>query len=308
MVWSGGSRMKHVLVTGIGGFAGHHVASALLKVGCAVSGIYRSRKPCSSLSCPALHTIRADLRQPIPDSILAGVDAVVHCAGQSQASNRTVSTNLDDNVASTRNLVEFASARGCQRFIYLSSLSVYGTIRNDEVVEGLPIVNPSPYGISKLLGELLLSECSMQSLSIRLPSVIGPGAHTNWLSRMLESAKANEPIAIYNPDAPFNNAVHVEDLAALIVQIVAGPDWSHHETINLAADGSMSIYEVANTFRELVNADVPIDILPSSSNSFVINIEKAKSRFGYKPKYVREALRDYISRPHLDSQLEQLAA
>ena len=76
---------------------------------------------------------------------------------------------------------------GVKRFIFFSSLSVYGEIKDSIVHETTPILNPGPYGASKLFGEACLKEAEkeMPSIALRLPAVLGKGARRHWLANIL---------------------------------------------------------------------------------------------------------------------------
>ena len=103
-------------------------------------------------------------------------------------------------------------------FVFFSSISAFGTIRVPVLTEAEPCVNVDAYGLTKLIGEKLLEEAAdgLPSLSIRLPAVIGRGSKRNWPSEGLRKFKAGAPLDYFNPDAPFNNAVHERDVAALV--------------------------------------------------------------------------------------------
>ena len=52
----------------------------------------------------------------------------------------------------------------------------------------------------------------LPGLALRLPGVVGPGAHRNWLSSVAAKLVRGETIGAFHLDQPFNNAAHVADI------------------------------------------------------------------------------------------------
>lgn len=120
---------EKVLVTGASGFLGRAVCRELIEAGgrqvvaLARRGPNADRLPAS----PRLDLRFVDLDGMAPSDyreLLQGVTAVVHCAHASRA--RTWDDYRRRNVDVSVALYEAAAAAGCQRFIHLSSVSVYG--------------------------------------------------------------------------------------------------------------------------------------------------------------------------------------
>src|SRR5262245_28966015 len=128
----------HVLVTGAGGFSGAQTVRALLARGHEVTAAV------SPTSERLLHNVGQHGEPRIIAGDLAGdmelprrLDAVVHVAGRSPGPAVTVDDFVRDNVVATARLVSHAKRSGVRRFLFFSSLSVYGRIA-DRVVEEAP--------------------------------------------------------------------------------------------------------------------------------------------------------------------------
>src|SRR5207253_1500272 len=83
---------------------------------------------------------------------------------------------------------------------------------------------PSVYGKSKAEGEKMLEAWATGGgccASLRLPGVVGAGGRNNFLCDSLEGVLADRTIRARNPDALFNNVVHVDDLAQFVVALGA---------------------------------------------------------------------------------------
>ena len=157
--------------------------------------------------------------------VLAGVDAVVHCAARVHVMNEGAVDPLTEfrrtNVQGTLTLARQAAAAGVRRFVFISSVKVNG----ESTRPGLPFTAeqvPAPqdaYGISKMEAEEGLRELSqttsMEIVVIRPPLVYGPGVKANFAS-MARWLKRGVPL-------PLGAIVNRRSLVALdnLVDLVA---------------------------------------------------------------------------------------
>jgi len=154
------------LITGIGGFAGSHLAEALLEAGDIVEG---TRSPRGSLAnirhlTDRVAAHRCDIRSPSETADVirrCRPDVVYHLAGitnvpESEADPRGV---LETNFLGTLNLLE-AMRREAPGglFVFISSSEVYGRVLpgDNPVCEDHPMAPVHVYGLSKFVAELLV--------------------------------------------------------------------------------------------------------------------------------------------------------
>src|SRR5579871_5943010 len=147
----------NLFLTGITGFCGSHVAQGLLRAGHSIWALAR-KPPAVSRSGDGqdrLTIVAGDL------SALAALppltEAIVHTAAVSPG-NALTSEFVRSNMLATENLLCLAQQAGVRRFIFFSSVSLYGEIQAPSVDEATPVVNPGPYGVSKLVCELLMRD------------------------------------------------------------------------------------------------------------------------------------------------------
>ena len=284
----------HVLITGAGGFTGSYLVAALLARGhsvTAVCGRTFGRLDPERHRGAKLSIIRGDLADDIrlPEKL----DAVVHAAARSPVAGVTTGDLVRDNVMATARLVAHAWAAGTHTFIYLSSLSVNGLIPGPLVDEQTPIYDPDAYGMSKYLGELIVrEEPSLRSLSLRLPEVIGRGSVRNWLTSVLAAAKEGRPITLFNGEAPFNNAVHVNDLCDFVGALL-DLGWSGHDVVTLGAAGKTTTRGAVDILVQATGARSAINTEPSRRPPYVISIERAREKYGYTPMHIEAMLQAF---------------
>jgi UDP-glucose 4-epimerase len=288
-----------ILVTGVSGFSGSYVARSLAASGYSVTGLYRRDTPFLGLTRaqPGLHLVRASL-----DSVadLPGPFAVVvHTAATSPALGVTNAVILRDNLEGTTALVEAAKRWKVQRFVFFSSLSVYGDVGPGILDEDTPILSPDVYGVSKRQCEALLAVSGLPSLSLRLPGVLGPGAHRNWLSGVAARLKESQTVHAFHPDSHFNNAVHIDDIAKLLNKALTH-NWEGSDVVVLGARGGIPVLDAIKRLAKGLGVTPQIKIGPATKPSFTLSSQRAIMRWGYDPMEIG-ALIDRYAIETLDS-------
>lgn len=298
----------NVLLTGATSFIGEHLARDLVKRGHDVTGTYRTEN--DSVSRLALllgnqqhgrlRLVKVDLSQEecwrlFPKS----ADVVVHIAAVSKTEDSGTQDLLDCNINGLCNVIKYSMSAGIRQFVYTSSLSVHGNIEEAEVDEHTPIREPGLYGATKYLGERLLFDAGLSTVALRLPGVLGLRAHRAWIPTLLSKAVSGEEIRIFNPDARFNNAVHVSDLQTFLGQMI-DTGWSGFHAFPVAASGYLSIREVADLVVSETHSRSKISEFHSDRPSFTIRSGYAEKQFLYRPQTIRSMIEQYINESCLE--------
>ena len=195
-----------ILVTGAAGFLGRRLTAALLA---GVPGLPKVSKlvAVDTVPCP-IDDPRVDCKTgTITDGhftssiVEADVDAVYHLAavvsGQAEAE---FDLGMRVNVDATRALLEACRRLETPpRFIFASSLAVYGGILPAIVPDDAAVAPQSSYGAEKAIAELLVQEYSrrrfVDGIVCRLPTVaVRPGA-ANAAASSFVSGIIREPLA-----------------------------------------------------------------------------------------------------------------
>lgn len=183
--------MTAVLVTGAGGFLGQAVVKDLLGSGCHVRALARNASHVSSFS-QTVEVLTGDVRDPqCTKRATLGCESIIHLAGKAHAidDERVGEDEYQSvNVDGTRQLLEGAAAAGVRRFIFASSVKVFGETTNGCLNEGAPPAPETPYARSKWVAEQVVASygkaSGMATVSFRLPLVYGPTDKGN-LYRMI---------------------------------------------------------------------------------------------------------------------------
>lgn len=292
--------MGRVLVTGAAGFCGRAIARRLVAAGREVVAQRRtSPLPDDLATSAAITEWPGDLAEL--DALPEGIGAVVHAAATSTPTGRADAVPAEilirDNALASARLVAAAKAAGVRRFVYLSSLSIHGTVTVRSLDATTPVRGPDPYGVSKLMGESVLAASGIPGLAIRLPAVIGPGADRNWPVQVVQRIRRGETVRVYNADGPFNNVVHVDDLAGWVASLLAdGRAMKGFDAVPVACCDPIPVRAVVATIAAGLGRDAHLEEVVAPRSSFTIDTVAAES-LGFRPSATVDALGRYARDP-----------
>jgi len=219
-------------------------------------------------------------------------DVIVHAAATSGAGFVGVRKLEQDNVAATAEVVAFADRTVCGHLIALSTVSVHGRIAGGVISERTGFVGPDAYGFTKRRAELLVTQAPQRGRRsvVRLPGVLGPGAHRIWLAQVVVDAAAGRDINIYNPDAQFNNGVLVDDLVGFLSRLGALREQGA-DAFPIASASPVTIREIVEVVVSELGSDSRIVATASESESFIIDDNHARVEYGYTSLTIEAAVR-----------------
>jgi nucleoside-diphosphate-sugar epimerase len=213
------------LVTGAAGFIGSHLAEALVERGDEVVGLdsftdyYDPRR--KRENAEGLDVVEQDLLETDLDELLAGVDGVLHLAGQPgvRASfGPGFEHYVTRNVHASGRLFEAAARRGV-RVVFASSSSIYGDAESyptREDAEPRPI---APYGVTKLCVEHLAyahgRTTGLDAVGLRYFTVYGPRQRPDMaFTPMLEALADGGTFRLFGDGSISRSFTYVADAVA----------------------------------------------------------------------------------------------
>lgn len=201
-----------ILLTGSSGFLGAEIKSSFERNGIDYLTLGRS----------ATDSIHWDLGPEFP--LIPPVEVVVHAAGKAHlkpVTNSEVQSFFTTNVEGTKNLLAALESIEVKKFIFISSVAVYGLTTGFNIKEDTPLLAEDPYGKSKITAELLVQDwCQKRNILyyiLRLPLVAGKNAPAN-LGDMIKGIKKGRYFSIGTASAK-KSMVLATDVAAFIPTI-----------------------------------------------------------------------------------------
>jgi len=253
-----------VLVTGAGGFIGHHLTRYLVDKGHSVRGV--DVKPPEYEPSPVDEFHILDLRRW--ESCLdatTGIDHVYHLAanmggiGFIEANKAVI---VHDNTLINTHMLEAARHNGASRFLYTSSACIYpGYLQGSPEVTPLKESDAYPadaedgYGWEKLMAERLCrhyhEDYGLATYSVRFHNIFGPlGTYDGGrekspaaICRKVALAADGDEIEVWGDGQQTRSYCYVSDCVEGIYRLVHS---DHHEPINLGQDRMVTVDELVD--------------------------------------------------------------
>jgi UDP-glucose 4-epimerase len=258
--------MKTYLVTGAAGFIGAALAAAFLKAGHQVVTVDNLSTGFKHHLPEGVNFIEGDCQDPkVIDALHAyNFEAIYHIAGQSsgEVSFENPVYDLQTNGQSTLQLLNLARTVGCQKFIYASTMSVYGDTEHLPVLES-QVPNPrSFYGVGKLASEHYLKiynqEFGIATAALRLFNVYGPGQNLinmkqGMVSIFLAQAFGNQHIHVKGSPERFRDFIYIEDVVKAFIKTESVLNQGEQYLFNVCSGVKTTVGELVNDITKQFN-------------------------------------------------------
>ena len=301
--------MKKVLVTGGAGYKGCVLVPKLLEAGYNVVVYDLMLFGSEGLPAhPKLQVVTGDIRDTkLFARTLQGVDQVIHMA----CISNDPSFDLDPSLSRTINyecfgpMVQASKDAGIERFIYVSTSSVYGVSDAPEVTEEHPFIPLTDYNKYKGLCEpFLIREQSPEFTTtiIRTATVCGysPRMRFDLTVNILTNHAVNKGVITVLGGTQQRPNVHIEDITDLYVELLTMPkELIAGEAFNAGYENH-TVAQLAEFVRKVVEDEFPekapikVQTAPSNDNrSYHVSSRKIAEKLGWKPKRtIEDAVRD----------------
>jgi UDP-glucose 4-epimerase len=301
-----------VLVTGAFGFIGTAVGRRLALARHDVVAV--TSRPLGAAPTPPFpcQVVRADLRDE--GSVRAALadarpDAVCHLAGLGKV--RESFEHSEEyhtvNAGGTKTLVNALTATAAgRRFVFASSVGVYGVPERQPVAEDAPLLPTSPYGGSKVAAEQAIETAALDgaigAVRLRIFNAAGAvaGVADTDLSRVIPKALAVAAglathVEVNGDGSAVRDFVHVDDVAsAFLLALENGCRPGKAPAYNVGATAA-SVAEILAVAREVTGRPVPVVRNPPRNEPRVLISDHTRigAELGWSP--ARSALREIVA-------------
>ena len=288
-----------ILVTGVAGFIGFHVAKRLLEAGRPVVGLdnlnayydpkLKEARLAELAKLPGFAFVKLDLADRAGMAALFArhrFPYVVHLAAQAGVRYSLIDPHayVNSNLIGFTNILEGCRHNGCRHLLYASSSSVYGSNTKMPFSVHDNVDHPlSLYGATKKANELMAHSYAhlfaLPTTGLRFFTVYGPWGRPDmamWL--FAKAIMAGEPIKLFNRGNMRRDFTYIDDVVESVVRLVdrvpAGdPNWSGDKpdpgssaapwrVYNIGNNNPVELLEVVRLLEQAIGKQAKRELLP----------------------------------------------
>lgn len=267
--------MMNYLVTGGAGFIGSVISKKLITNGHSVTIIDNLSTGYLSNVHKGSIFIEGDVSDldTIKKLKNKSFDAILHIAGQSsgEISFEDPTYDLNCNTSSTLRLLNYAVDTECKRFIYASTMSVYGEQEGKEQFNEEDIPNPkSFYAVGKLASEnymkIYKEEYNIDFTSLRYFNVYGAGQNLENLKQGMVSIYLKQFIddkfdyvEIKGSTERFRDFSYVDDIADVTIESIVNKNF-YNNIFNVGSGIKTTVFTMLEMMKIYLNSNKDIMI------------------------------------------------
>lgn len=309
--------MKRVLITGVAGFIGSHLADTLVHRGDYVIGLDSFNdyydpaiKWCNIAALRDTSAFRLYEKDICDVDALYDIfktqkpDVVVHLAARAGVRPSLADPNLyhQVNVIGGQNILDACRDFPVSHLVFASSSSVYGGSLTIPFTEEDPVMRPiSPYAATKRMNELQAHVYhhlyGLKVSLLRFFTVYGPRQRPDMaIHKFTKLILEGKPIPMYGDGTTKRDYTYIDDIIHGVVQCVDIP--FDYEIFNLGESHTTSLRELIELIEKHTGKSAQIDQRPPEPGDVEItyaNITKAKRLLGYSPSFsMDEGIRLFV--------------
>jgi nucleoside-diphosphate-sugar epimerase len=283
-----------IAVTGSSGYLGRRVVSLGLSKGFDVVGI-------DIVPSGVRHKRLTESIVDITDKAavlgaVKGTEAVFHLAAALAQFVRDESRMNRVNVNGTANLLEAAHKNRAKKFVFVSSVEVYGIKVPTPCPESAPISPICQYGRDKVEAERLCMGYLTKGLDVtifRPPTINGPGQNEPFLVSQMEAIAAGKSTLLPGGGMTRLQMVDVDDVARALLTALETPK-SRGAVMNLGSDDVPTLKELTLALYAHAGKRPRFISVNATLARTVVRGLSAVGLSPIEPQHLEIALRDYV--------------
>ena len=289
-------------VTGAAGFIGSSLCDALLAEGHHVVGIdsftpsypvdVKRANLAGARDQARFQLVEGDLLHCDLTRLLGDSEVIFHHAAQAGVRSswgNSFDVYAANNIQATQRLLEACRKTKPRRIVYASSSSVYGNARSLPVSEDSATVPVSPYGVSKLTGEHLVTAYAtsfgLRAVVLRYFTVYGPRQRPDMaFHKFIRAGLTRAPIELYGDGTQTRDFTYIADIVA-VTRAAAdkGPDGGVY---NVGGGARWPLNDVLRIIEESVGTTLEVRRMPDQAGDVrdtFADTTRAKRELAFQP-------------------------
>jgi len=208
------------------------------------------------------------------------------------------------NVMPIWNLLDKLTKNGLKKFIYLSTIHIYGELPKEIITEDHDSIPLNAYGLTHLLSENICNYYNQKTetkcINVRLSNSYGSPVFSEnncwWLviNDLCKTAFSKNEIKLLSDGSPHRDFIHSSDICRAIEILIEAKDSFNQNIFHLASGETLTILELAYAIREVFKnryqkeiniclSDDSISVKTRNEERFAIDITRI-NELGFKPK------------------------
>lgn len=277
----------NILLSGVAGFIGSHLAERLIEDEHYIYGLDNlsngSLENMSRINKSAFCFINSDVRRTLSDQI-PQIDVIIHLAavGSVPRSMKDPTMYVQNNVLGFHNVLEFARRRHIKTVFYASSSSVYGNSQRFYRYEQDQPDPLSPYAGSKLINEVMAKTYEnaywINCYGLRFFNVFGPRQKMNSeyaavIPKFCEGIIKHGKVKIFGDGNQIRTFTPIDFVTECIAQMVANSDQLKNSIYNVThQDYAMSVNDTARLVGRVLDKPYTVESLPERNGDVKTSI------------------------------------
>ncbi|WP_294597237.1 SDR family oxidoreductase [uncultured Rikenella sp.] len=304
----------HILITGGNGYIGARLSLHLADAGYAVTPVCYPAAPVDEAWRAKMERIVVgDVRDEQFLRGLAqegGFDAVVHLVSLDHRQSAGDPASVAGvNITPTWSLLDIFSKAGLKKFVYFSTVQVYGVLTPGKITEQHPPQTRNAYALTHWIGEQICDHynrtSSTQCRVVRLSNSYGAPIFMEnncwWLvvNDLCRMTFRERRIVLQSDGTPQRDFIHGWDVCRAVERIIATE--APHTLYQISSGTTLTIMEIAQTvqqiYAERYSRDIRIESVPptggaTASDRYTIDNSLLRS-IGYTPEWdLRRGIED----------------
>jgi nucleoside-diphosphate-sugar epimerase len=182
--------------------------------------------------------------------------------------------------------------KNVRKFIFFSSISVYGQAKNRVLKETSKRKKATFYGHTKYWGEyIFLKYLKCPVICLRLPAVLSASNKNHFFGKLFQKLVLNEDIIINNHKRIYNSIISTDNLFNFIFSIKTNFE---KDIINLGLNNKYKLINIIKNLKKRIKSSSKLIVTKNSEFHYIINIDKAKHKYFFRPYSLNKTINSWI--------------